>query len=148
MFERTERAILNHLIETCRDAERGFRTAASEVTSPALKRMFERLADQRRDFAAELLPHAQRLGGANVHEGTSQAKLHRGWIHVRARLASNPEQAVLEEADRGERFAVAAYDEAVSDILPPETRDLVETQDLGVRVARRLVSEIDRKSVV
>jgi hypothetical protein len=31
MSERTERAVLNHLIETCRDAERGFTIAAHEV---------------------------------------------------------------------------------------------------------------------
>ena len=142
MFDRTERAILNHLIEPCRDAERGFRTAATEVKSPELKRLFLRLADQRREFAADLLPHAQRLGGAAVMDGTGKAALHRAWIHVKARLASDPERAVLEEAIRGERFALSAYDEAVGDMLPPDTRDLVEAQDLGVRVARRLVTEM------
>ena len=142
MFDRTERAILNHLIETCRDAERGFCAAAQEVTSPELRRLFLRLAEQRRAFAEDLLPHAQRLGGAAVTDGTSRAKLHRAWIHVRARLASNPEHAVIEEAMRGERFALSAYGEAVADILPPNTRDLVEAQDLGVRIAGRLVTEM------
>jgi len=28
MTDRTERAVLNHLIETCKDAERGFRHVA------------------------------------------------------------------------------------------------------------------------
>ncbi len=31
MAHRTERAVFNHLIETCRDAERGFTIAAHEV---------------------------------------------------------------------------------------------------------------------
>lgn len=142
MAERTERAVLNRLIETCRDAERGFRAAAEEVTSPELKRLFLRLAEQRRSFAADLLPHAERLGGAAVGDGTNAATLHRAWIHLRARIASDPEQAVLDEAARGERFALQAYDEAVGDILPPEARDVVEAQDLGVRVARRMVAEM------
>jgi uncharacterized protein (TIGR02284 family) len=142
MPDRTERAVLNHLIETCRDAERGFLAAAEEVTSPELKRLFHRLAEQRRAFAADLLPHAQRLGGASVLDGTNRAKLHRAWIHMKARLASNPEQAVLAEAARGERFAVTAFDEAVCEMLPPDTRELVEAQELGVRVARRMVTEM------
>ena len=135
MAEHSERAVLNHLIEVCRDAERGFKTAAEEVQTPELRTLFLRLAEQRHQFADALLPHAQRLGGADVADGTSAAALHRAWIQVKAKLSANPERAVLEEAARGERFAVAAYDEAVHDILPPDTRDLVEEQDHDVRVA-------------
>ena len=140
MAERTERAVLNHLIETCRDAERGLRLAADEVKSNELKRLFLRLAEQRQAFANELLPHAQRLGGASVSDGTATAVLPRAWIQVKARLASDADQAVLEEAARGERYAMHAYDDAVTEMIPPDVRDLVEGQDLGVRVARRMVS--------
>jgi uncharacterized protein (TIGR02284 family) len=142
MAQRTERAILNRLIERCRDAERGFRAAAEQVHDPEKKRLFLRLAEQRHEFAADLLPHAQRLGGAADVDGTGIAALHRAWMQVKARLAPNPEHAVLAEAARGEGFAVAAYDEAVHDLLPPDARDLIESQDLGIRIARRLVSEM------
>ena len=135
MAERTERALLNHLIEICRDAERGFRTAAEQVTTPELKALFVRLADQRHAFAEALLPHAQRLGGEHVADGTSAAALHRAWMQVKARLASNPEQAVLSEAARGEHYAVAAYEDAVHDLLPPDARDLIEQQEKDVRAA-------------
>ena len=142
MAQKTERSVLNHLIETCRDAERGFLTAADEVKAPELKRLFLRLAEQRRDFAGELLPFAQRLGGASVGDGTTVAALHRAWIHLKANVAGNPDRAVLEEAARGERFALTAYDEAVTELVPPDARELIEAQDLGVRVARRLVTEM------
>jgi len=140
MAERTERSTLNHLIETCRDAERGLRVAADQVKSDELKRLFLGLAEQRHAFANDLLPHAQRLGGASVSDGTAAAAIHRAWIQVKARLASDPDQAVLEEAVRGERYALHAYDDAMTEMIPPDVRDLVEGQDLGVRVARRLVS--------
>jgi uncharacterized protein (TIGR02284 family) len=140
MAERTERSTLNHLIETCRDAERGLRVAADQVTSHELKRLFLGLAEQRHAFADDLLPHAQRLGGASVSDGTAAAAIHRAWIQVKARLASDPDQAVLEEAARGERYAMHAYDDAITEMIPPDVRDLVEGQDLGVRVARRMVS--------
>jgi len=140
MAERTERAVLNHLIETCRDAERGFRVAAEHVTSRELKRLFLRLAEQRHSFADELLPHAQRLGGASEADGTAAAAVHRTWIQLKTRLATNPDLAILEEAARGERYAVHAYDDAMADVIPPDVREVVEGQDLGVRVARRLVT--------
>jgi uncharacterized protein (TIGR02284 family) len=142
MAERTERAVLNHLIETCRDAERGFRTAADQAKTRELKRVFLRLAEQRHEFAAELLPHAQRLGGAAVSDGTNVATLHRAWMQLKARMATNPERVILQEAARGERFALAAYEDAVNDLLPPEARELVEAQDLWIRVAGRLVTEM------
>jgi uncharacterized protein (TIGR02284 family) len=141
MGERTERAVLNHLIETCRDAERGFRIAAEHVANPEMKRMFLRLAEQRHEFAEDLLPHAYRLGGAAEADGTGMATIHRTWMQVRARLAANRERAMAEEAVRGERYTRSAYDDAVQDVLPPDVRAIVEAQDLGVRVAGRLVAE-------
>ena len=141
MGERTERAVLNHLIDTCRDAERGFRIAAEHVAHPEMKRMFLRLAEQRHEFAEDLLPHAYRLGGAAEADGTGMATIHRTWMQVRARLAANRERAMAEEAVRGERYARSAYDDAVQDVLPPDVRPIVEAQDLGVRVAGRLVAE-------
>jgi uncharacterized protein (TIGR02284 family) len=143
MAQKTQRTVLNHLIEVCRDAERGFAIAARTVKTGELKHLFYRLAEQRREFAQELLPHAQRLEGAAVPDGTPMATLHRAWIRVRARVAGTRDRAVLEEAARGERFAVAAYDDAVHDRLPPDARDVIEAQDLGVRVAARLIRDAD-----
>lgn len=143
MAQKTQRTVLNHLIEVSRDAERGFATAARAVKTPGLKHLFYRLAEQRREFAQELLPHAHRLEGTAVAEGTALAALHRAWIRVKARVARNPDRAVLAEAARGERFAVAAYDDAVRDRLPPDSRVLVEAQDLSVRVTGRLIRDVD-----
>jgi len=141
MAEKTQRTVLNHLIEVCRDAERGFATAARTAKRPALKYLFYTLAEQRRDFAQELLPHAERLEGAAVPDGSRLAMLHRAWIRVKARFAGDPDRAVLEEASRGERVSVAAYDDAVTDRLPPDARDVIAAQDLSVRVAGRRIKE-------
>jgi uncharacterized protein (TIGR02284 family) len=147
MAEHKERSVLNHLVETCRDAERGLRVAADMVESPETRRLLLGLAEQRRTFADELLPHAQRLGGAAMVDGTAAAALHRVWLQIKARVADDRDNAVLQEAARGERYAVHAYDDAVADIIPPDVRDLVEAQDLGVRVARRLVSGLVKEEI-
>ena len=62
MAERNERGVLHHLIEICKDGERGFRTAADHVSAPVLKTLFADLAAQRKQFAGELEPHLHRLG--------------------------------------------------------------------------------------
>src|SRR5688572_20138039 len=70
MSEHNERWALNRLIDTCRDGERGFRYAANHVGNPTVKTLFLNIASQREQFAAELLPHAQRLGGASESDGS------------------------------------------------------------------------------
>lgn len=98
MTDRSERAVLNHLIETCKDAERGFRHVAEHAKNPTLKTVFLDLASQRARFAADLLPHAQRLGGANAGNGTTAGALHRTWIDLRSALVRDDTDAVLHEA--------------------------------------------------
>jgi len=134
MAERTERWVLNHLIETCRDGARGFRRAASHVGSVDLKALFDEIAVQRTQFAADLLPHAQRLGGASDTAGTMQGALHRGWMSMRDALGAH-EDGILAEAARGERAAVEAYKDALNGMLPPTARDIIEQQSAQVRAS-------------
>ena len=128
MAERTERSVLNHLIETCKDGERGFRYAANHVRDPNIKALFLEIASEREKFATDLLPHAQRLGGPSDAEGTAAAALHRGWMTVKDALTGHDERAIVGEADRGEEAAEAAYKDAIDGMLPPTVRDLVERQ--------------------
>jgi uncharacterized protein (TIGR02284 family) len=128
MTDRTERAVLNHLIETCKDAERGFRHVAGHATDPVLKGFFLDIASQRAQFAADLLPHAQRLGGAAAHDGTTAGALHRTWIDLRSAISRGDPVAAIHEAERGEHFSRGVYQEALDGMLPPITRQLVEAQ--------------------
>lgn len=128
MTDRSERAVLNHLIETCKDAERGFRHVADYATDPAVKTLFLDIASQRARFAADLLPHAQRLGGAREAEGTTAGALHRTWIDLRNALSRDHVGAIVHEAERGEHFSLGVYRDALDGILPPTVRDVVESQ--------------------
>lgn len=128
MTDRSERAVLNHLIETCKDAERGFRHVADYATDPAVRTLFLDIASQRARFAADLLPHAQRLGGAREAEGTTAGALHRTWIDLRSALSRDHVGAIVHEAERGEHFSLGVYRDALDGILPPTVRDVVEAQ--------------------
>ena len=128
MADQSERAVLNHLIETCKDAERGFRHVAQHTADPVTKTLFLDMASQRARFASDLLPFAQRLGGANTHDGTTAGALHRTWIDLRSAMFRNVPAAIVHEAERGEAFSRGVYKHALDGMLPPTVRELVENQ--------------------
>ena len=127
MTQLAERTALNHLIETCTDAARGFRSAAAHVRDERLKAFFERVADERERFAGELLPQAQRLGGDAPADGTRGAVLHRGWLDLRSRL-THDDRAVIAEVQRGDDVTLHIFKDALEGMLPPQARELVEEQ--------------------
>jgi uncharacterized protein (TIGR02284 family) len=134
MADRTERGVLNSLIVACRDADKGFTFAAEHVRSAPVRTLFTELAEERRQFAEALLPHAQRLGGAADGDGSAWATLHRAWMALKDQVA-HQDHTILIEAERGEKAALAAYRDALNGMLPPETREVVEAQEAGIHAA-------------
>ena len=124
----SSRAVLNHLIETCKDSASGFLHAAQLVNDPAIKTLFTDLARGRAQVAAELLPHAQRFGGSEAAEGTTAALLHRKWMDVRDNWSGHDDRAILAEVRRGNDMTVAAFRDALAGVLPASVRDIVERQ--------------------
>jgi hypothetical protein len=73
---------LNVLIETCKDGELGFRTAADDTRNAEAQRMFLTLARERAELTAELQREVQRLGGTPAAAGSVSGSLHRGWMNL------------------------------------------------------------------
>ena len=122
-------AVVESLIEACRNGQEGFLSAAEDVKNPAFKTLFGELAQQRREFAGELQAIAVGLGGEAHVTSTVAAAIHRGWMDIKAALASGNEHAVLSECERGEDAAVAEYREALDrPDLPAPIRQVVERQ--------------------
>lgn len=141
--ERTEQQILHHLIDVCENGERGFLAAADHVKHPGLKKLFTELSSERAQFAAELLPHLQRLGGRSDHGGTSAGTLHRGWIGLKSLVSGHQDHAVVTEAERGEQLAIDAYEEALSGMLPPTVISLIEGQRDTMKKDNERIRSID-----
>jgi uncharacterized protein (TIGR02284 family) len=143
MAERTEREALQHLIDICRDGERGFRAASAAVSDPRLKTLFKELAAERATFAADLVPHLRRLGGTVEEAGTGAAKLHRGWINLKAHVPGHHDHTIVTEAERGEHAALNAYEDALSGMLPPTVTGLIEAQQQAMQKAVDRIRSID-----
>jgi uncharacterized protein (TIGR02284 family) len=135
MADHNERWVLNRLIEMCRDEEQSLRYLADHVKDPVMKTLLGGLAARRAAFAADLVPHAQRLGGFEPHDGTTRGAWQRRWRALRDSLVRQDDRARIAEAEQGEQRVLAMYGGALDQILPPGTRDLVEHQAAEVRRA-------------
>jgi uncharacterized protein (TIGR02284 family) len=137
---------LNELIETCRDGQEGFKTAAEGVKSAELRELFHSYARQRAGFAGELQDDVRRLGGDPERTGSLVASLHRGWMGLRAALEGDDDRAVIGECERGEGVALAAYRAALGSDMPADVRATVERQFAEVKEAHHLIGNLGRGS--
>lgn len=139
----TVKDTLNSLTETLKDGEQGFRTAAKDVKSPELAQLFGTYAQQRAEFAANLQARVAALGASVEKSGSISGAMHRGWMNLKAALSTNEPQAVLEEAERGEDVAVAAYRKALEHHdLDSDTRALIQAQASAVQQAHNRVRDL------
>lgn len=99
-------SILNGLIETCEDGVKGFRTAAAAVKHPAAKTLFTSRVPAIEHAASELQAEVQRLGATPETTGSVAAKIHRGWIDLKAAVNGQNDAAIITECERGEQVAV------------------------------------------
>lgn len=144
MAERTEREVLEHLVEICRDGERGFQMAAQYVKTTGLKALFIQLAEQRHTFVCNLAPHVNRLGGSVLANGSGAGAVHRGWMNVKAHVSRHHDQAIVTETERGEHAAIKAYDDALNGVLPPTVIGMVEAQREQMRATQQRIREFNQ----
>jgi uncharacterized protein (TIGR02284 family) len=141
-------SVLNNLIETCKDGELGFKTAAEALTSPDIKRTFLEYSRERGEMARALQNEVRLLGGDPEESGSVGGSLHRGWFDIKSAITGKDDSAIAAEAERGEDVAKEAYEDALKETLPGTTQALVQRQAAQVRQAHDTVRGIrDREKV-
>lgn len=126
-------SVLNELIETCKDSEAGFKTAADGLQSSDIKAQFIEYARERGEMASQLQSEVRRLGGDPEQSGSMAGSLHRGWIDVKSAVTGHDDKAIVAEAERGEDAAKAVYQEALGKSLPGSTESVVRQQSAKVQ---------------
>ncbi len=133
---------LNDLIETCRDGEKGFRTAAENVKNIELKSLFTGISQERGQCAAELQNEVRRLGGDPDHSGSLVGAIHRGWMDLKSE-ATGDDRAIITEAERGEDSSVKNFEEALKKNLPADIFALVNQQYQQARKAHAQIRSLE-----
>jgi uncharacterized protein (TIGR02284 family) len=135
---------LNDLIETCSDAENGFKTAAEGVKDPHVKSLFQRYARQRGEMVRELQEEVRKLGGNPEQGGSVSGSLHRGWMNIKSLVTGSDDNAIIAEAERGEDVSKAAYAKALTEDLPAGVRTLIQSQAEIVKLAHDEVRALEK----
>ncbi|ALE89345.1 ferritin-like domain-containing protein [Pseudomonas versuta] len=123
-------SVLNDLIETSKDGQEGFKSCAEDIKQPDLKAFFVQRAADCGTAAAELQSAVRSLGGDPETSTSVTGDLHRRWVDVKSIFTGKGEEAVLNEAERGEDHALKAYKEALEKI---DKHQLLHIRDLVVR---------------
>lgn len=126
-------ATLNKLIETSKDGEFGFHTAAECVKAEENRRALMRCADEFGQAAAELQGLVTQYGGQADGSGSVSGAMHRGWMTLKSKLSSHPDRTILEEAEKSEDMALERYRRALDAALPEAVRATIERQYEGVK---------------
>ena len=125
-------AVLNDLIETSKDGERGFMKAAEDATHASVKDALLASADRCTQGARELQDLVLRLGGKPEGGGSVAGALHRGWLDVKSAMGSRADHAILADCEKGEDAAKKRFHDALEKDLPADVRAVVERLYHGV----------------
>ncbi|MEH6406484.1 MAG: PA2169 family four-helix-bundle protein [Leeuwenhoekiella sp.] len=135
---------LNELLTKNYDAEAGYKNAADNVKSTNLKQFFTLRAKERYDFGHQLKQEITSYG-ETPDKGTSfKGDVHRAWMDLKSAVSNNNDEAVLEEAVRGEKAAIKEYNELLAEPnLPPTVENLIKTQRNSVETALSKVQTLE-----
>ncbi|WP_341522833.1 PA2169 family four-helix-bundle protein [Pseudomonas sp. G.S.17] len=130
-------SILNDLIETSKDGEKGFQTSAEDIKNPSVKEFFLSRSAEIATAVRELQTEVRALGGDPETSSSVSGTLHRAWVDLKSTLAGKDDVAILNEAERGEDVALKAYKEALQKAteknLPANVTGLIRKQLDGVQ---------------
>ena len=134
--------VVNELLETSKDGEKGFNRSAEQVSDPQLKSLFREQGRHCGEAARELAEQLRMLGGKVEEGGSVSGALHRGWVDVKAALTGHDTSAILAETERGEDYAKKVYKEALDEDLPADLRQVIQRQYQGVIANHNTVRDL------
>lgn len=147
-MEISEKAIdvINDLIKINNDRVAGFEKAGTDLENDdnGLIPVFNKLAGESQQYVAELTDIARQHGDV-VAEGTSTSgDLHRAWIDIKATFTGHDLLAVLNECERGEDAAKAAYRDALDpeNELNFELTQVLQRQQQGINEGHDLIKSL------
>lgn len=128
-------SVLEDLIETCRDGQKGYKDAAEHAKRSDLKTYFYEQSLERGRFAEELQAELPRLGKPDKKvSGSVSAAMHRAWIDTKVTMGAG-DHSILESVESGEDNAKESYQKALAAALPIDIAQTVRKQAESVQRA-------------
>ncbi|TBW27954.1 PA2169 family four-helix-bundle protein [Gramella sp. KN1008] len=139
--------MINELLEKTYDAEKGYKLAAEKVKNTNLQRFFRDRAQERYDFGHELKSEIRNFGETPSKGSSLVGDAHRSWMNLKASLSGDKDEAVLEEAIRGERAAVEEYEKVLrKSEIPASTGNILMKQKNAIVAALNEVKMLEKQA--
>ena len=121
---------LKDLVTKNEDAIKGFEKAAKIAEQVGIKSYFEKKVVERMQFLRELRASATDLDLGSVEiDGSAAGAVHRTWMDVKSFFAGDNDEAMLEEAVRGDKAAMQDYDKALAEtMMPHRIKEIIRAQ--------------------
>ena len=133
---------LNDLIQINNDRIEGYERASKETddVDADLRALFGRMADESRQYNAELTAAVTRQGCEPATDTTVRGKIYRVWMDVKATFTGKDRKSVLSSCEYGEDAAQRAYESALKEEeLTGDFRDLVMRQKAALKASHDLI---------
>jgi uncharacterized protein (TIGR02284 family) len=135
MDENNAISVVENLIETNKDGQKGYQDAAQHVKRSDLKTYFNEQSLERARFVGELDAELARLGKPDKKvSGSASAAMHRAWIDTKVALGGG-DKTILESVEKGEDDAKDTYNKALTGSLPGNLMEIVRRQAASVQRA-------------
>ena len=137
MEAKATQALLNELVETLKDGQKGYAEAMVDVQDADLKDTFKHFAAQRSSYLNEIEDQMFKLDlKPDTNEGSQGSitgAIHRTWIDLKSAITGKDRHSILAECERGEDYAKKAYQTALkAEGLPAALKSVIEKQYQGV----------------
>ncbi len=142
MDENNAISVVENLIETCKDGQKGYQDAAEHVKRTDLKTYFNEQSLERARFAGELEAELVRLGKPDKKvSGSVGGALRRAWIDTKANLGGG-DKTILDSVEAGEDTAKETYQKALAGSLPGNLMEIIRRQAASVQAAHDKVKSL------
>ncbi len=135
---------LQELLQKNYDAEDGYKQVMQKTDNAPLKNWLKNQAAQRSAFATQIDKELRAINETPADSGTALAAAHRAWIDVKTAVASNTDEAILEECVRGEKASVAEYEAQIkTDNYTGELNSLLVDQLHQIKSTLNLATSLE-----
>lgn len=131
-------SVLNDLIQMCRDGQKGFADAATQVENSATRSFLGEQSRIRARFADQLQQEVSQLGGESEKEGSATGSVRRAWMDLKSTFGAGDE-AILSSCEASEDTTVAEFRKALSSPLPEPVQGVVSQQFEAIERAHERV---------
>jgi uncharacterized protein (TIGR02284 family) len=136
---------IQKLIRYNLDSATGFTEAAENIDNIEIANLFRTLGSERQELASELQSHVDFNGEQPVDSGSVIAAVHRAWIKVRGALNGGDALPILCEAEKGEDYIKAAYEEVLTETGGSAMNDVLSQQYAKVKAGHDRVRDLRDK---